>query len=62
MKNMGHFSLLQGHIWIQDIFFMTFFGITVSKDEVKYFLVGVFFDRNGFGNRISTSMCNHSNF
>ena len=28
MQNMGHFSLLQGHLWIE-IFFMICFGISV---------------------------------
>ena len=26
---MEHFSLLQGHFWIEEIFFMIFFGTSV---------------------------------
>ena len=37
---MGHFSLLQGHFWVQEIFFMIFLGIEVFfKMKLNNFLV-----------------------
>ena len=40
---MGHFSLLQDHFWIQEIFFMIFLGTSVFfKMKLDNFLVGSF--------------------
>ena len=43
---MRHFLLLQGHFWIQEIFFMIFLVLMCFKDEVKQisswkFLIGM---------------------
>ena len=40
---MGHFSLLQGHFWIQEFFFMIYFWYKcVFKMKLNNFLVGSF--------------------
>ena len=39
---MGCFSLLQGHFWIEEIFFMIFFGTCFFKMKLNNFLIGSF--------------------
>ena len=48
---MGHFSLLQGHFWIEENFFMNFFFVLVCfQDEVEQLSSWKFFKCNRFVN------------
>ena len=56
---MGHFSLLQGHFWIKEIFFMIFFVLVFFQDEVEELSSWKYFKWNRFGNRILPPKCIH---
>ena len=45
--------MLQGHFWIQEIFFMIIFVLVFFQHEVEELSRQNFFKWNRFGNRIS---------
>ena len=58
MQNMWHFSLLQGHFWIEkkNHFFLV---LIFFQDEVEQLFSWKFLKWNRFRNRISPPKCNH---
>ena len=57
--NMEHFSLLQGHFWIEEFSFMIFFVLVFFQDEVEQLSSWKFLKWNRFGYRISPPKCIH---